>query len=125
MPIVSKLLGFLPRAAAVALVLLTTASATAQTNWCAPASPTANDTPNQPDNPNSCGLRECERCTASPCFAKTGVYTTAATDLHIPTNGFPLMASRSYESSHVVDGALGYGWRSNFGARLYYATYLL
>jgi RHS repeat-associated protein len=103
---------------------LTLAPVYAMADFCAPPAPTPNDTPPQPDNPPSCGRPECKTCTASPCFAKTGVYTTHATDLQIPTNGFPLTVARSYESSRVVDGAMGYGWRSSFGARLYYATYL-
>ncbi len=94
-------------------------------DFCAPPAPTPNDAPPQPDNSPTCGQRECKTCTASPCFAKTGVYTMDATDLQILTIGFPLTVSRTYESSRVVDGALGYGWRSNLGARLYYATYLV
>ncbi len=122
MTIVKRFTDTLPRIALVAALVLTTVDLRA--DFCAPPTPTAKDTPPPPDNPPSCGKPECETCNASPCFAKTGVYTTQTTDLQIPTNGFPLTVSRSYESSRVVDGAMGYGWRSNFGARLYYATYL-
>lgn len=105
------------------LVLLPAAHAHA--TFCAPPSPTPNDTPPLPDEPPCCGGDSvCENCNASPVFAKSGVYTTFAADLALPTNGLPLAVARSYESSHVVDGPVGYGWRSNFGTRLYYATYL-
>jgi YD repeat-containing protein len=54
----------------------------------------------------------------------SGVYETRATDLELPTPGFPLLASRTYQSSHVIDGPTGYGWTSNLATRLYYTTYL-
>jgi RHS repeat-associated protein len=122
MTIVKRIINTLPRVALIAALVLFPGAV--QADFCAPPTPTPRDTPPQPDNPPSCGNPECETCNACPCFAKTGVYTTRATDLQIPTIGVPLIASRSYESSRVVDGALGYGWRSSFGARLYYATYL-
>ena len=123
MPNSGKLFRLIMRSALVAALALAPISVT-YADFCAPPFPTPNYTPPPPDNPPCCGDRQCENCNASPVFAKTGVYTTGETDLQIPTNGFPLVASRSYESSHVVDGPLGYGWRSNFGARLYHATYL-
>ena len=92
--------------------------------FCAPPVPTPKDKP-QPDNPPSCSLKKCEKCNASPCFAKTGVYTTEETDLDIPTVGFPLTVTRAYESWHAVDGPAGVGWMSNLAARIYYATYLV
>jgi len=123
MTIMKRIINALPRVALVVATLVLSPDAM-RADFCAPPTPTPNDTPPNPDNPPSCGNPVCETCNASPCFAKTGVYTTRVTDLEVPTNGVPLTVSRSYESSQVVDGALGYGWRSNFGARLYYATYL-
>jgi YD repeat-containing protein len=112
------------RAFVVAATIITAGGAMAQSQtFCAPPSPMPNGSP-PPNNPSSCGPSECETCTASPCFAKTGVYVTRHMDLQIPTNGFPLVVSRSYESSSIVDGPLGYGWKSNLGARVYPATYL-
>lgn len=119
-----SLMKLLTRGAILIMLALIPAGAAHAVTFCAPPFPVPNETPPNPDNPPCCGDRDCERCTASPVFAKTGVYTTAETDLQIPTNGFPLVVARSYESSHVVDGPLGYGWRSNLGARIYYATYL-
>jgi RHS repeat-associated protein len=54
----------------------------------------------------------------------SGVYETRATDLELPTPGFSLLATRTYQSSHTVDGPTGYGWTSNLAAHLYYTTYL-
>jgi RHS repeat-associated protein len=34
------------------------------------------------------------------------------------------MASRRYQSTHAIDGPMGFGWISSVSARLYYATYL-
>jgi RHS repeat-associated protein len=54
----------------------------------------------------------------------SGVYETRATDLELPTAGFSLLASRTYQSSHAIDGPIGYGWTSNVTTHLYYTTYL-
>jgi RHS repeat-associated protein len=63
-------------------------------------------------------------CTASPWYVATGTYVTSSVDLRIPTAGFPLMVSRSYDSSRPMDGPIGVGWTSNLMSRLHYATYL-
>ncbi len=52
------------------------------------------------------------------------MYETRVTDLELPTPGFPLLASRTYQSSHTIDGPTGYGWTSNLATHLYYTTYL-
>lgn len=91
---------------------------------CDPANPgTACYKPPPPDP--RCEPRECKKCTKSPCFVGSGAYTTDATDLHLPTPGFPLLAARRYENTQVIDSPTGYGWTSSFAARLYYSTYLL
>jgi RHS repeat-associated protein len=73
----------------------------------------------QPTNPKACPT-----CTGSPCLVSNGSYTTFAADLQLPTNGFPLAVSRTYESGRVIDGVLGVGWILNLSARLRYTTYL-
>ena len=111
-------------AIALACALFAAAPSFAQTPvFCAPPTATPKDKPDG-DNSPQCD-KECENCNASPCFAKSGVYTTGFSDLEIPTNGFPLSVERSYESWHAVDGPVGYGWTSNLTARIYYATYLV
>jgi RHS repeat-associated protein len=70
------------------------------------------------------GTACCNQCTGSPCYVASGVYETRATDLELPTSGFSLLASRTYQSSHAIDGPTGYGWTSNLAAHLYYTTYL-
>ena len=71
------------------------------------------------------GGGSCNNCTGSPCYVGSGVYAISETDLEIPTNGFPLLLARSYESTRAIDGPLGYGWTSNLTARAYSAVYLL
>ena len=71
-----------------------------------------------------CQPKACKKCTTSPVYAASGVYETSGTDLSIPTNGFPLEASRQYSSAHAIDGPTGFGWSSSFHARLHYAVYL-
>src|SRR5687768_8363540 len=110
----TPIVDFLTRTAIAVLIAML--AAPAHGAFCAPRTPVPTDAPPPADNPPSGALPECERSNASPCFAKAGVYTTAATDLQIPTNRFPLAVSRSYESSHVLNGAVGIGWRSNLGA---------
>lgn len=103
----------------------------AQGSFCGNAVP-----PCDPKNPSSkcyqppppdprCEPRECKKCTKSPCFVGSGAYVSSAVDLELPTTGYWLWAARAYESTHLIDGALGYGWTSSLTARLYYATYLL
>ena len=76
-------------------------------------------TSGKPAPPGSCNL-----CTGSPCYAYSGNYSTFAVDLQLPTPGFPLAASRSYESARPIDGILGIGWTVNLSSHLYYASYL-
>ena len=90
---------------------------------CDPFDPTSNCYIPPPPDPR-CEPRECDKCTRSPCFTGTGVYTRSATDLALPAVGYTLVASRRYESSHFIDGPTGYGWTSSLAARLYYTTYL-
>jgi YD repeat-containing protein len=80
-----------------------------------------------PDKPNEvCDInKECKTCLGSPCYVATGAYETAAVDLSIPTNGFPLVLARIYNSSHQIDGPLGPGWTSSLDARLFYASWRL
>jgi RHS repeat-associated protein len=73
----------------------------------------------QPTSSGSCSL-----CTGSPCYVSSGSYTTFAADLQLPTSGFPLAISRTYESARPIDGILGLGWTLNLSARLQYTTYL-
>lgn len=72
-----------------------------------------------------CKPTKCNKCTKSPGFVGIGAYEIEAMDLAIPTaGGFPLVASRRYDSTHQFDGALGYGWISSFEPRLFHAAYL-
>src|ERR1700686_5106522 len=88
-----------------------------------PTSPSPVPGPNNPSPPP--GTVCCNNCTGSPCYVASGVYATRATALELPTAGFSLSASRTYQSSHTIDGPTGYGWTSNLAAHLYYTTYLL
>src|SRR5260370_5290079 len=63
-------------------------------------------------------------CSGSPCYVSSGSYVTSATDLQMPTTGFPLSAFRSYESGRPIDSILGVGWTTNVASHLYYATWL-
>ncbi len=90
---------------------------------CDPADPKSSCYKPPPPDPR-CEPKECGKCTKSPCYVGSGVYTMETTDLQVPASGFPLVAARTYESSHLIDGPLGYGWTSSLSARLYYATYL-
>ncbi len=64
------------------------------------------------------------QCQGSPCYVGSGAYGDSVIDLLIPTAGVPLVVRRLYDSTHAIDGPLGYGWISSISARLYYATYL-
>lgn len=77
-----------------------------------------------PEPPPKCEPLHCDKCTKSPCYAGSGVYTTSVTDLELRTTGFPIALTRLYQSSHAIDGSSGYGWVSSLSSRLYYATYL-
>ncbi|HSB35897.1 MAG TPA: DUF6531 domain-containing protein, partial [Thermoanaerobaculia bacterium] len=73
-----------------------------------------------------CGDAGCgyQNCTGSPVFAGSGLFTTSATDLTMPTAGFPLSVSRLYLSSSTATGLHGPGWRSSLEAKLQYVTFL-
>jgi RHS repeat-associated protein len=113
------------------LAVLCASARVAQAGWCgSPVPPCELSNPSspcyrpKPPDPR-CEPRRCGKCTKSPCFVGSGAYVAEATDLQLPTPGFALVLSRSYESTHAIDGPLGYGWTSSLAARLYYATYLL
>jgi len=108
---------------ATALLLAVTGNAAAQ--FCAvPTAPASPQPQNQPPSACQSAPKPCEKCTKSPCYVAFGNYTTDATDLNIGTAGFPLLVSRDYDSSRMVDGPSGIGWFSSMTPRLYYATYL-
>lgn len=118
-------------AAALLLLFLFAGEAAAQNgNFCNNAVPPCN--PNEIGSPcyvppppdDRCEPIDCKYCTKSPCYVGSGVYTTSAVDLAIPTNGFSVTASRLYQSSQRIDGQTGFGWVSGLSARLYYAVYL-
>ncbi len=108
------------------LAALAASPGSALSPWCengfppcdtdAPASPCFR--PKPPDE--RC---DCDKCKKSPCYVATGVYEGAAADLELPTPGLPLVASRSYHSSQMIDGPTGIGWSSNLTARIHATTY--
>src|SRR5262249_7812099 len=71
-----------------------------------------------------CRICESENCTGSPCYVKTGNYTTSSNDLQLRTVGPPLSVFRNYESAKRVDGVSGIGWSTTAEARISYLTYL-
>ncbi|HYN40716.1 MAG TPA: DUF6531 domain-containing protein, partial [Thermoanaerobaculia bacterium] len=71
-----------------------------------------------------CGVGGCNQCTGSPNYVSTGTYTTAATDLVVPTSGPAMAVSRNYVSTPSPDGVLGPGWTSSLEARVYLAPYV-
>lgn len=77
-----------------------------------------------PPDPDARCEPKSNKCRRSPCYVGSGVYTASDTDLRLPTAGFPLLASRTYESTDVIDGPLGYGWTSSLTSHLYYTAYL-
>ena len=91
--------------------------------YCAPPK-TMPKSPPPPPPPAVCQSQVCGKCTTSPCYVDSGIYVNDAIDLNIPTNGFPLLVARHYDSSLTVDGPLGIGWTSSLTPHLYYATYL-
>jgi len=91
--------------------------------YCAPPKTTPQPPP-PPPPPPPCEPKVCNKCTTSPCYVDSGIYVNDAVDLSIPTNGFPLLVGRHYDSSLTVDGPLGIGWTSSLTPHLYYATYL-
>lgn len=71
-----------------------------------------------------CGSGGCNQCTGSPNYVSTGTYTTASTDLVVPTSGPAMSVSRSYVSTPSFDGVVGPGWTSSLDSRVYLAPYL-
>jgi RHS repeat-associated protein len=61
-------------------------------------------------------------CKYSPAYIMTGDYQFSSTDLQLPTRGFPLQVTRSYESQRYVDGAFGVGNSSNLISAVTYVT---
>jgi RHS repeat-associated protein len=109
--------------AALPLFLLLSVAAVpvhAQIFCTTPGVPPAPPAPPQP--PSVCGDRACGRCTGSPCYVASGVYVDETTDLLIPTVGPPLVATRTYDSSRVLDGPVGIGWKSSLRPHLYSVT---
>jgi len=106
--------------ATIVLVLIVPSAAA---TFCAPPTPPAPGPPPNPPHPHC--EPPCHSCQGSPCYLATGVYDTEATDLRIPTAGFPLTLSRRYESDRVVDGPAGVGWQTSLGCRVNYRRYLL
>lgn len=92
-------------------------------NWCENAAPAPTPRPPEPPSP-PCEPKECDKCTNSPCYVSSGTYVMDEQDLRIRTNGFPLVASRHYQSTLAIDGPLGIGWTSSVTSRVYYAVYL-
>src|ERR1043166_2679237 len=91
--------------------------------YCAPPKKMPKSPPPQPP-PAVCQPQVCGKCTTSPCYVDSGIYVNDFLDLSIPTNGFPLLVARHYDSSVTVDGPLGIGWTSSLTPHLYYAAYL-
>ncbi|MBV9497559.1 MAG: transglycosylase SLT domain-containing protein [Acidobacteria bacterium] len=116
-------------ALAALLFLLTALSASAAyIGYCGNATgPCSADNPKSPcyapPEPDP-KCEPCDKCTMSPCYAATGVYVSDVVDLQIGTPGFPLEATRHYQSNRAIDGDLGFGWVSSLSAHLSYTVYL-
>lgn len=119
-----------PSGAAGLLLLALAGNAAAQTNYCNnPVPPCDPNDPKSacykpPDPSPKCEPIECGKCTKSPCYVGSGVYSFSSPDLEVRTTGFAIAVSRLYQSTHVIDGESGYGWVSSLSARLYHATFL-
>ncbi len=93
-------------------------------NWCLLLMPWPPLGAGAPPIPTSTTCSTCaETCTASPCYVRSGAYTTGATDLTL-AGVLPVSFSRSYLSSSG-DGPMGRGFSLNVGAKIYYGTFLL
>jgi RHS repeat-associated protein len=55
---------------------------------------------------------------ADPVILFSGAYTLTATDVQIPSRGFPLELTRMYRSGTVHFGPWGYNWDHNYNAFL-------
>jgi RHS repeat-associated protein len=72
-----------------------------------------------------CACETCpEQCTASPNFIGTGTYQARATDLTLPTPGFPVQVSRRYLSNNKKSGLMGLGWTTSLESRIWFSTYI-
>jgi YD repeat-containing protein len=89
----------------------------AATRQCGPK--TQCDIPPKQEPPDPCNTR-----TGSPCYVRSGVYATSATDLQVNAVGAPLYFSRTYQSSKTNDGLLGRGWSASTSARVTYSVFL-
>jgi len=67
-----------------------------------------------------CLPTECNKCTGSPNFVGSGLYTATATDMVLPTAGFPITVSRRYLSAPNIDGTAGRGWVTSLESRIFY-----
>lgn len=115
---------------AAGLLLLLLATEVRAGNYCNNPVPPCN--PSDPtsacyrplDPPPACEPLSCGKCTKSPCYVGSGVYTTAAVDLEVRAESSPIAVERLYLSSHMIDGETGYGWVSGLSARLYHSVFL-
>lgn len=99
-------------------------AANVHADYCTvPGKPAPPPFPDEP--PERCQPRQCDKCTGSPCFVSSGIYTNDFVDLMIPTFSYPITVGRTYSSARLVDGPLGVGWTSTLTPRLYHAAYLL
>ena len=75
-------------------------------------------------------MAESTECTGSSVILSNGTYNFSETDLHLPARGLPISWKRYYRSNRVIetasgktfgepaDGPLGYGWRTDYFARI-------
>lgn len=125
-----KLLTRIARLSAPALLAMALAFPAAAQNYCNnPVPPCDPNNPasacyKPPDPPPKCEPKICDKCTKSPCYVGSGVYSFDAQDLKIATAGFPIEVTRLYQSTHAIDGESGYGWTSSLSSRLYYTVFL-
>jgi RHS repeat-associated protein len=72
-----------------------------------------------------CACETCgANCKGSPNFIGTGTYEARATDLSLPTPGFPVQVSRRYLSSNKQSGFLGLGWTTSLDSRIWFSSYI-
>ena len=102
----------------VAMAMLSGATDAIAAPFCVPPKAMPGNPPAPPQSP-VCEPKACQKCTNSPCYVDSGIYVNDAVDLMIPTNGFPLVVARHYDSSLTVDGPLGVGWTSSLTPHLY------
>jgi RHS repeat-associated protein len=82
--------------------------------------PTAAGGPTLPGETSPCDCNPSEHTTqdhrADPVNTATGGFTEQATDLALPGRGAALAWTRAYGSLAPVNGPLGYGWTTSYGA---------